>query len=149
MQVQLKVGMVSRHDAGLPLLAGIHRRRATIPWMPTDQILSLLLAERDKLSPSHRSSSRTDEASGPSSKESAGRCSFHRRFRTQEAPAQVLSRTKKSRFRANAPKMGCETEGRGESHSQAQSEKEDQGSVALPVGLHLLVHGIVVIKQSA
>jgi hypothetical protein len=46
----------------------------------------------------------------------------------------------------------CETERRSEGGEEGgeQAQEDRQGSVAYsPVGLHLLVHGIVVIKQPA
>jgi hypothetical protein len=51
-------------------------------------------------------------------------------------------------------KMGVDT-GEGEVRNEGgeeggkQVQEDGQGSVASPVGLHLLVHGIVVIKQCA
>jgi hypothetical protein len=60
--------------------------------------------------------------------------------------------------RRRKKKMGVDTGGqsgfavREEESGQEggeQAQEGSQGSVALPVGLHLLVHGVVVIKQSA
>jgi hypothetical protein len=48
--------------------------------------------------------------------------------------------------------MGCKEEGGSEVAAEdgKQVQEEGQGSVAhSPVGIHLLVHGIVVIKQSS
>jgi hypothetical protein len=97
-----------------------YQSRVTLSLMPTDQIVALLITERDKL----RCSTSTNEASWSPTQESAGRNDYCRRSRTGQEETQIQRCSKEKASRSNESVLGGEEEGR--SQGAAEGRKENQ-----------------------